>query len=182
MSLNQKWIFQGVKNVKNCILTLNYLFSGQLVSLITSGHAFRWSWNLQKLMQVRYTSDLGHFMLWKFSFHDQGAHKISKKTHVERFFQFLMLNTSSIKKLWHKPSEIQWNITGTLRGKPKKKLFGFTLQDITPRNHKSMRNCYFWGYFGGLGTNVEFNGFLWFCEFLKVSASIFWLKTVLTLN
>ena len=36
--------------------------------------------------------------------------------------------------------------------------------------------------FGDLRTNVEFSGFLWFCEFLKVSASIFWLKTVLTLN
>ena len=29
------------------------------------------------------------------------------------------------------------------------------------------------GYFGGLETNVEFHGFLWFYEFLKVSASIF---------
>ena len=30
-----------------------------------------------------------------------------------------------------------------------------------------MRNCYFWGYFGGLGINVEFNGFfmiLWISE------------------
>ena len=41
---------------------------------------------------------------------------------VERFFQFLMLNISSIKELLHKPSEIQWNITGTLPGKLKRKI------------------------------------------------------------
>ena len=45
-------------------------------------------------------------------------------------------------------------------------------QGITPWNLKNMRNCYFGGYFVGLRTNVEFNGFVWFCEFLKVSASI----------
>ena len=68
-------------------------------------------------------------------------------------------------------------MTGTLPGKLKRKFWvGFILQDITPWNHKNVRNCYIWGYFGGLGTNVELNGFLWFCKFLKVSASIFWLK------
>ena len=72
-----------------------------------------------------------------------------------------------------------WNSTKKTK---KKNFLGFILQDITPWNHKNVRNCYFWGYFGGLGTNVEFNGFLWFCEFLKVSASVFWLKTVITLN
>ena len=44
---------------------------------------------------------------------------------------------------------------------------GFILQDITCWNQKNMRNCYFWGYFGGLGINVEFNGFfmiLWISE------------------
>ena len=46
-----------------------------------------------------------------------------KKTHVERFFQFLMLNISSIKELLHKPSEIQWNITGTLPEKLKSKIY-----------------------------------------------------------
>ena len=72
-----------------------------------------------------------------------------------------------------------WNST---RKTKKKNFLGFILQDITHWNHKNVRNCYFWWYSGGLGPNVEFNGFLWFCEFLKVSASIFWLKTVLTLN
>ena len=33
-----------------------------------------------------------------------------------------MLNISSIKELLHKPSEIQWNITGTLPGKLKRKI------------------------------------------------------------
>ena len=70
-----------------------------------------------------------------------------------------------------------WNST---RKTKKKNFLGFIVQDITPWNHKNVRNCYFGGYFGGLGTNVEFNGFLWFCEFLKVSASTIWLKTVLT--
>ena len=72
-----------------------------------------------------------------------------------------------------------WSST---RKTKKKFLGGLILQDVTPWNHKNMINCYFGGYFEGLGTNVEFNGFLWFCEFLKVSASIFWLETVLSLN
>ena len=96
-----------------------------------------------------------------------------------------MLNISSIKELFHKPSEIQWNITGTLPGKLKRKIsWALILQHITPWNHKNMRNCYFFlggGYFVDVGTNVEFNDFVWFCEFLKVSGSIFWLKTVSSL-
>ena len=102
MSLIQKRIFQGVKNVKTCIFTLNFTFSDQLGS-----HAFRSSWNFQNLMQVRYTSGLSTFQVVKLSFQDQGVHKIVKENHVERFFQFLMLKISSIKELLHKPSEIQ---------------------------------------------------------------------------
>ena len=93
-----------------------------------------------------------------------------------------MLNISSMKKLFHKPSQIQWNRAGTLLGKLKLKNLDFILQDITPWNHKNMKNCYFGQYFGGLGTTMNFNGFLWLCESLKVSASIFRLKTVLTLK
>ena len=33
-----------------------------------------------------------------------GLTKLQKKTHVERFFQFLMLNISSINELLHKKS------------------------------------------------------------------------------
>ena len=38
---------------------------------------------------------------------DQGVHKIEKKKHAERVFQFLKLNISSVKELLYKPSEIQ---------------------------------------------------------------------------
>ena len=86
MSLTQKQIFQGVKNVKNCILTLKF-------------HIFWSTWESNNFKTC--------------------------------------------------------------------KLLGFILQDITSWNHKNVRNCYFVGYFWGLGTNVEFHGFLWFCEFLK---------------
>ena len=41
-----------------------------------------------------------------FFLRDQGVHKIAKN-HVEHFFQFLILNISSVKELLHKPSEIQ---------------------------------------------------------------------------
>ena len=46
--LNFKFVINSkteVQNVKNCIFTLNFTFSGQLVSLITSRHAFRSSSN-----------------------------------------------------------------------------------------------------------------------------------------
>ena len=112
----------------------------------------------------------------------RGFIKLQKKNRGENFFKFLMLNISSMKKLFHKPSEIQWNIAGTLLGKLKLKNLDFILQDITPWNHKNMKNCYFGRYFEGLGTTMNFNGFLWLCESLKVSASIFRLKTVLTLK
>ena len=49
---------------------------------------------------------------------------------------------------------------------------GFFLQDITPWNHKNVRNCYFGGYFVELGTNVEFHGFLWFWKFESFSLNL----------
>ena len=107
LSLIQNKIFQAVKNVKNCILTLNFTFPGQLGSLITSRHAFRSSWNFQKLIHIRYTSGYENFRLWKISFQDQGVHKVVKmKKWNVFFFQYLMLNISSIKGLLYKPSEI----------------------------------------------------------------------------
>ena len=58
------------------------------------------------------------------------------------FFQFLMLNISSIKELLHKPSEIQWNITGTLPGKLKRKIsWSLSYKIITPWNNKNVTNC-----------------------------------------
>ena len=110
LPLIQKQIFQGVKNVKNCITTLNFRFSGKLGSLITSRHAFRSSWNFQKLMQVRYTSDLRTFQV------------------VKIFFNF------NVKYFFSKRTVIYIHILG---------------------------------YFRGLGTNVEFHGFL----ILRISES-----------
>ena len=43
-----------------------------------------------------------------------------------------MLNISSIKELLHKPSEIQWNITGTLPGKLKRIFLGDLPYKILP--------------------------------------------------
>ena len=99
-----------------------------------------------------------------------------QKDPLERFFQFLMLNISSIKELLHKPSEIQWNITGTLPGRLKRNfLWLYPTRYYSLKSQKTWDIAIFWGNLG-LGTNVEFNDFLWFCKFLKVSASIFWLK------
>ena len=73
------------------------------------------------------------------------------------------------KELLHKLSEIQWNITGTLPGKLKRIFFlGFILQDITPWNHKNVRNCYFGGYFGGPEKQC---GIPWFFMILWISES-----------
>ena len=79
MSLILKWIFQGVKNVKNCIFTLNFTISGQLGRLITSRQAFRLSWNFQKLMQVRYTPDLRAFQFVKISFFPRSGGSLNCK-------------------------------------------------------------------------------------------------------
>ena len=67
-----------------------------------------------------------------------------------------------------------WNSTR----KTKQKFPGLYPTGYYPLKSWKHEKLPFWGYFGGLGTNVQFNGFLWFHEFLKVSASIFWLKTV----
>ena len=107
---------------------------------------------------------------------------LQKKPDVECFFQFLMLSIPSIKELLHKPSEIQWNITGTLPGKLKRKISWTLAYRILPPEITKMWEIAILG--GTLGAwEPVWNSmvFLWFCEFLKVSASIFWLKTVLTL-
>ena len=94
-----------------------------------------------------------------------------------------MLNISSITELLYKPSEIQWNITGTLPGKLKIKFWGTLSYKILPPEITKTWKIAFFGGGGTLGAwEPMWNGFSWFCEFLKVSASIFWLKTVLTLN
>ena len=90
-----------------------------------------------------------------------------KKKPWEHFFQFLMLNISSMKELLQKPSEIQWNITGTLPGKLKRKIC-WALSCKISQKHEKLQ---FWGYFRGLETNVEFNGFfmlLWISEIFSL--------------
>ena len=119
--------------------------------------------------------------MWKFSCQDQGVHKIVKKPSVF-FFNFnnkYFFNKRTVTSTFRNPVKCNWNST---RKTKKKNLMCFILQSITPWNHKNVRNCYFCGYFRDLGSNVKFHGFLWFCEFLKVSASIFCFKAVLTLN
>ena len=93
--------------------------------------------------------------MWKVSFQDQGFHKIAKKTHVQRFFQFLILNISSIKWLLHKPLKIQWNITG----KQKRKLFWALSYKILPPEITKTWEIALLGIFWGRGNKVEFNVF-----------------------
>ena len=66
--INSKTDSSGVQKRKKCILTLNFTYSGQLGSLITSRHAFRLSLNFHKLMQVIYTSDSETFQVVKIFF------------------------------------------------------------------------------------------------------------------
>ena len=65
------------------------------------------------------------------------------------FFQLLMLNISSIKELLHKPSEIQWNITGTLPGKLKTKIsWGLSYKIVPPKITKTWEIAIFGGTLG----------------------------------
>ena len=115
--------------------------------------------------------------MWKFSFQDQGVYKIVKKTHVERFFQFLMLNISSIKELLHKPSEIQWNITGTLPGKLKRKIsWDLPYKVLPPEIRKTWEIAIFGGTLGSWEPMWNFMVFYDFVSFWKFWASIFWSK------
>ena len=58
-----------------------------------------------------------------------------------------------------------WNST---RKTKKKNFLGFILQDITHWNHKNVRNCYFWWYNWGSGTQC---GIQWFFMILWISES-----------
>ena len=114
---------------------------------------------------------------------DQGVHKIEKKKkHVQCVFQFLKLNISSVKELLHKPSEIQWNITGALPGKLKRNIYWALSFKILPPEITTTWEIAVLG--GALEAWEPMQNFIVFydCEFQKVSASFFWLKTVLTLN
>ena len=90
--------------------------------------------------------------------------KLQKKTNKNMwnvFFQFLKLNISSIKELLHKPSEIQWNITGTLPEKLKRKSYwALSLQ--------KREKLLFLGVLWGPGSQC---GIPWFFMILWISES-----------
>ena len=81
---------------------------------------------------------------------------------MECFFLFLMLNISSIKELLRKPSEIQWNITGTLSGKLKRNTRHGPLKS---QKHEKLL---FWGVLCGPGNQC---GIQWFFMILWISES-----------
>ena len=87
---------------------------------------------------------------------------------MEHFFQFLMLNISSIKEVLHKPSEIQWNITGTLRGKLKRKIsWAFSYKLLHPEITKTWEIATL-GVLCGSGNQC---GIQWFFMILLFSES-----------
>ena len=119
-------------------MTLNFAYTDQPGSLITSRHAFRSSWNFQKSKQVIYTSELGTFQAVKIFF-PRLVYETSWKKKKSRmfYFLFLMLSSSSIKELLHKPAEIQWNITETLPGKLRRKIsWALSFEILPPENTK----------------------------------------------
>ena len=163
MSLIKTKEISGRQELKKLHLTLNFTFSGQFGSLITLRHVLRWSWSFQKLMKVRRTSDFSVFQVWKFSFQDQefiNCKNCPCRTFFSIFDVRYFFNTTTVT--YRNPVKHNWNSTR----KTKKKIAFF--YPITPWNQKNVRICYFWGYFGGLETSMEFNAFLRFCEFLKV--------------
>ena len=93
-----------------------------------------------------------------------------------------MLNISSIKEPLHNPAEIQWNKARTLPGKLKRKISGAFSYKVTPPEIIKMWEIAVLGEFLGSRNQCEISCFLCFHEFLKVSASIFWVRTVLTSN
>ena len=116
-----------------------------------------------------------------------------RKTMLNIFFQFFMLNISAIKELLHKLAKIQTNIAGALHRKLKKNPWTLSYKILPPEITK-MLEIPILGLLWGLQTQCGislfflfsffffFFFFFWFYQFLKVSASIFWLKTVLILN
>ena len=87
---------------------------------------------------------------------------------VERFFQFLMLNISSIKELLHKPLEIQWNIIGTLPRKLKRKILGLCPTRYNPLKSQKHEKLLFVGVLWGPGNQCEIQ---WFLMILWISES-----------
>ena len=98
---------------------------------------------------------------------------LQKKPDVECFFQFLMLSIPSIKELLHKPSEIQWNITGTLPGKLKRKIsWALSYKILPPEITKMWEIAILGGTFGTwepMWNSMVFYDFVNFWKFQPLS-------------
>ena len=112
--------------------------------------------------------------MWKCSFRDQGVHKIVKTTHEERFFEFYFYKfiffskISPIKEMLHKPSEIEWNITGTLPGKLNGKISWAYPTRYYPLKSQKLEKLLFWGVLWGPENQC---GIPWFFMILWISES-----------
>ena len=97
--------------------------------------------------------------------------KLKKKTNVEHFFHFLMLNVFSIKELFNKPLEIQWNITGTLPGKLKL-FWALSYKILPPEITKTSESAVLGSNLGAIESmwnSVVFYDFVnfWNCQLLS---------------
>ena len=79
-----------------------------------------------------------------------------------------MLNISSIKELLPKPSEVQWNITGTLPKKLKEKLLGLYPTRYYLLKSQKCEELLFRGVFEGPGNR---SGIQWFSMIFWISES-----------
>ena len=126
-------------------------------------------------MQVRYIyfwlKDISGFE--NFLSKIRGLIKLNKKTMSNVFFQFLMLNISSIKELLHKSSEIQWNITGTLPRKLKRKIsWALFYKILPPEITKTWEIVIFGGTLGAwepMWNSMVFYDFVNFWKFQPLS-------------
>ena len=85
----------------------------------------------------------------------------------------MKLQKTHVELMLHKPSEIQWNVTGTgtLPGKTERKIYSaLSYKILPPWNHKNVRNGYFfWG--GVLWGPGNVYAYQWFFMILWISES-----------
>ena len=119
-------------------------------------------------MQVRYTSYVRTLQVVKILFPRSQGSQNYKKNHMECFFQFLMLNISSIKELLHKPSESEsWNSTRK-PGKLKRNISWALSYKVLPPEFKKCEKSPFLGVLLGPGNQ---SGIQWFLMILCISES-----------
>ena len=146
---------------------------GQLRSLITSRHVFRSSWSFQKLMQVRYTSGLRKFLVLKIFFPRSDGSWNCKKKLCATFFSIFDVKYFLKKRTVNKPSEIQWNITGTIPRKLERKLLGLYPTRYNPLKSQKREKLLFtevlWGPANQCGIQWFFYDFINFWNFQPLS-------------